>query len=643
MAASSVADRDESVRAPLSGSTLNYTLAGTDESQSVLDETQLRSEGPTASDTPAPSSSGGNTHVVFLFAIANCAMWAAQTVAFWQVGINMPNSPIFSSWFSYFPYLIILPPLFFWERRNNRLLGIPPVKAEHQRKAHLCYLLIGFMMALCLTSEFVAAPHVPGFDQALLQTVVPLPMTAVIVFFMLGRRFTKWELIGSAIVMAASALRFFDPSGASSSGTVAQGSSLVFWLAFFSAGVVVGCVYGAIWEAAFEWYGSSPIELLWWSMLYSALFHAIAVWATYQAGIEQPFDGLRCFFEIEPLPDGCRRGAWLPVSIYIVTGILQEIMQVYFVSYDGAYTLMIADALGLPVAALVLSSRGIFGTDAESLSVFSIVSLVLIVVGIIAYKFDDLREAWNAPPPETSTAGADDELAAMDSAAPSRGSRNMATRAGSFNDPSGRVGTHTMGDEFRFILAARASFTPARSQVGRLIRHQRHVDAEAERMWRSTRRSSWDWERYRDEDSSSGSVAEAADGDDYGSMHGSDTSSIGIGGSAETTSRSAFDSRELQKARDESFADAIAARLRDLFSFGSDAQHKSPRFAAVRLPNRSGLDSPAMQAEADAAGASLSSAASSAAVPLLNAMHQDESNLGRINGDSGAEQRAMRR
>jgi hypothetical protein len=44
-----------------------------------------------------------------LLTTSNCIMWTINSISFWQVGIKMPNYPIFANWIGIVPYLFIIP------------------------------------------------------------------------------------------------------------------------------------------------------------------------------------------------------------------------------------------------------------------------------------------------------------------------------------------------------------------------------------------------------------------------------------------------------------------------------------------------------------------------------------------------------
>jgi hypothetical protein len=134
----------------------------------------------------------------------NIVLWVANSVTFWTVGQRLPDYPYFVTWFTTTPYLILIPYLLlkrFWESEQQEA-PVGPLW-----KLHLVYFAYGALSALDAIFETVANPYLTGVVETVVTTALPLPVTGLLAWWFLKQSFGRWEIIGSVVVLLASALQ----------------------------------------------------------------------------------------------------------------------------------------------------------------------------------------------------------------------------------------------------------------------------------------------------------------------------------------------------------------------------------------------------------------------------------------------------
>ena len=87
----------------------------------------------------------------------------------------------------------------------------------------------------------------------------------------------------------------------------------------------------------------------------------------------------------------CEKNAWISLTVYSLSSLFSDLIQIYLVFNDSAFFLIIADALTVPLISITFSFS-IFGKDAESIKWPTILALIFIVIGMLIYKFDEIKE-----------------------------------------------------------------------------------------------------------------------------------------------------------------------------------------------------------------------------------------------------------
>lgn len=115
-------------------------------------------------------------------------------------------------------------------------------------------------------------------------------------------------------------------------------------------------------------------------------------------------DGALCLFAGENSittgahPDDCT-WAWTMVLGYIAANIAYNIVILLVIKYGSAALLYVASAVVLPLANIAFTLDFIMGNQAQNLSVYDIVGLVVILIGLLIYR----STSEEAPPTATTS------------------------------------------------------------------------------------------------------------------------------------------------------------------------------------------------------------------------------------------------
>lgn len=306
---------------------------------------------------------------IIILTTVNCLVWTLNSISFWQLGVKMPGYPIFANWMTFLPYILFIP-LLAWKR-----VKLP-------RRVQL--LLVGYTLLSIGDSvlEILADSNTGGVVQAICSTAIPIPFIVLLTWIVFKRRPTVFEMIGSAIVMAGSGLTIF--------ADAAVGMYVNWWIVVYILGLVLGCIYTIIWEYIFINYPDTEVvHIMGWTTLYSLPLYFLTIFVYGANAWQNQSNGFECFVGHNPLPPDCSPNAWIPLVIYSLSSVASDIVQLYFVKSDSAFFLIIADTLTTPLSSIIMSSSALFGESAEPITWHTIVSCVLIVIGILVYKLGE--------------------------------------------------------------------------------------------------------------------------------------------------------------------------------------------------------------------------------------------------------------
>lgn len=303
-----------------------------------------------------------------LLTIANCIVWTINSLSFWQVGIYMPNYPIFANWIGIVPYLFTIPLICFG--------FVSPLK-EHRK--HIMFIVCALLSTTDSVFEILADPHTGGVVQAICSAAIPIPLTGLLTWLVFSRRPKIFEIIGSSVVILAASLMIFESTGL----------YVDWWITAFIAGLCAGSASSIVWEYLFIEHRVPVSQLIAWTTLYSIPFYFLSIFVDGSNVWNSERSGFQCLFGILPLPNGCLYWAWIPVTVYAISSLISDIIQMHFVKQDSAYFLIIVDTLTTPLTSIIMSFHFLFGNSAEPITWYSIVSCILVVLGILIYKLGE--------------------------------------------------------------------------------------------------------------------------------------------------------------------------------------------------------------------------------------------------------------
>eukprot|EP00300_Choanocystis_sp_HF-7_P024303 c25728_g1_i1.p1 GENE.c25728_g1_i1~~c25728_g1_i1.p1 ORF type:complete len:428 (-),score=99.49 c25728_g1_i1:123-1310(-) len=333
-----------------------------------------------------------SVRTIALLCLLNAVMWAANSISFWELGQRMEGFPLFCNWFTTLPYIVLLGPICFVRRRTRRDSFTPT-----PLMLHACYFAYAFFSVSDTVLELLSDSHLGGALQAVISAAVPMPLTGMLAYKFLNQKFGKWELAGSALVLSGTAIQVANSSGV-------QFDSF-WWILVYTAGLMLGCGYGIVWQYAFEKLGARPLDMLAWGTVYSVGFDFAATFLVLVPGLvpggtghqtspvgvfKHQMDGMRCVFELSPLPEHCKPGAGLWLAVYALSSMAADVVSAFLVAGDSAFFLIIADAFATPTTAALFSAKWLLGKDARPFMWYSGVAAGLTVLGMMVYKRNEV-------------------------------------------------------------------------------------------------------------------------------------------------------------------------------------------------------------------------------------------------------------
>lgn len=346
---------------------------------------------------------------LMLLCVATVASGVANNVTFVLMGNAMPLYAAFLLYFTSAIYTIIYFIMLGYRYYSKSQLGdadkarmYKPGKGRSV--AWYYFLTVVFVTMNGAFSQF-ADPHVNGALQSLINQMT-LPLTAIGARLFLGSRFTNLEVTGACIVMVGSVVPILPPlfenrAKQSSSGTEMD---TPFWVIMFLMSDLPSAVTNVLQEKLLSPIGgieADEIHMLshtnLWTVPAYMLCALLAMLPKFGTSLSlsqvwsQQTDAFLCFAGKTPLPPGCQPHAWFPVIAFCLSFVLYFYLVAIVTAKESAAFQCIVNTLVVPVSAITFSFKAIVGAQAhQSLDQAMIVGIVLIPVGILIYKGDDL-------------------------------------------------------------------------------------------------------------------------------------------------------------------------------------------------------------------------------------------------------------
>ena len=133
------------------------------------------------------------------------------------------------------------------------------------------------------------------------------------------------------------------------------------------------------------------------------------------------WDGAKCFLGFNSLPTDNCEGASSAVIGYLIANIIYNVVILAMIKYGSAALLYVASALILPLADICFTQSWIMGPYAQPLTIFDVIGLVVIILGLVIYRFlggketaDDLEETDDGKVVRVGDDGEEEEVEVED-------------------------------------------------------------------------------------------------------------------------------------------------------------------------------------------------------------------------------------
>jgi len=315
-----------------------------------------------------------------------------------------------------FPSFVYLPIYFIWlalDKRHKKKklqqlyeklstseedIELPKTSPLKGLKLHLHFLGLGFVGGLVDTFITFANPFVSADLQAII-TQMGLPLTIILVRLFGVEKFNLTKIVGGTVVLAGTLIGVIPPM-------IVNGgpAGSVTWIIIFILATVPQAIYNVWLEVLFQRYDIDLIELVAWSNFYESVLCVLAL----PLSLVKPFgnepsfkhliigqiETVKCIFgKDESL--GCTNTTWFYFFLYLLFVILYLYTESKVIEKESATFQVICSTLFTPATAIFFSIRQFAGSNTEDLSWNIITALVVIIIGMIIYKFSDIKK----PPP----------------------------------------------------------------------------------------------------------------------------------------------------------------------------------------------------------------------------------------------------
>jgi len=267
------------------------------------------------------------------------------------------------------------------------------------------FAIMGLFDGISGTLMVLGGVHTSGTMQVLLSQAV-IPLTIAFSVAMLGKKFHILQHMGATIIVVGIVLA--NELKGSQSGDAAD--SPVFNAIFFLA-IVPSALSSVFKEVAFKGFdGDLDVNVLqFWVALFQCLanFAAMPIYTLRVLGPQRValsdmstliLGGTRCLFFLEDqvkldcgMPgekacDHCEF-AWIPVVIYLAFNVTYNVYTMLVIKHGSAALSFLVATMRMPLASIAFSSSLIMGDQAVQPGLGDLVSLIVIIVGLLTYRY----------------------------------------------------------------------------------------------------------------------------------------------------------------------------------------------------------------------------------------------------------------
>ena len=316
-----------------------------------------------------------------------------------SLGVAMPQYPFWVFWTTAIIFLAVFAVVL-----AGFQLFTTQITRSMRSVSHMKWATIGFLTAINGACLLFAGPHIPGQEQALLgPTVVIVPMCMIASYLYLGQRYSYGQMFGVFVILAGIVVALLPKltgKGQSSSGP--KGS--IWWDLLWTLGSSPSAFMAVYEEKAFAEQPIHMAHLMAWSTLYQLITifvvgAPLSIIPGFGNSAPRDFwshqsDAFLCFATGKN-PSSCPEcDCSLAVSfvmLFTLNYILTNYAQLGVVKYGNATFSFIVATVVTPLSFFAFSSPFLTGGNTEELHSLAIVALVVLVVGVVIYRYFDVQ------------------------------------------------------------------------------------------------------------------------------------------------------------------------------------------------------------------------------------------------------------
>lgn len=270
-------------------------------------------------------------------------------------------------------------------------------------------LIMGALDAVCGYFVVIGGIETSGPMQQLLNQAI-IPVTMIGAFFILKERYSLIQIGGSGLIVVGVVVSLL-PSllGKQNSGNV------FFWNMFYLCQVIPFAASNVYKDIAFKSVDMDVWYLQFWDVFWQSVFGTLLFpintilpapatvhWSEIGGNMKNGTLCLAGHDLLTPETSACSltatqhcddcHSAWLILAIYMAINVAYNVFILLVIKYGSATILSIAQTIRLPLTNICFSFKFIMGKDAIKFKGASVYGLLVILVGLIAYRAGSLAK-----------------------------------------------------------------------------------------------------------------------------------------------------------------------------------------------------------------------------------------------------------
>jgi len=268
--------------------------------------------------------------------------------------------------------------------------------SKEQRQIPLYkFAIMGTLDCLASMLQSFAVNYIPSGALIILLSQSAIPISMIISKFMLKIKYELQHFIGAGIVFAGIAVvlvpQFLEPESNDDTNTQSKGT-VIFWCFMMILSCVPMTLSSVYKEKALGEQDIDVVYLNGWVAVFQFMVAVLLFWPSAIASqlslSELPnnlLDGWKCYTGHSSLPDDTCGDAPIYVNIYLAFNVAYNILIIMILKYGSSNILWLAMTLMVPLGFIAFSLP--FMPFPVPIQVWSIVGLVVILTGLIVYRF----------------------------------------------------------------------------------------------------------------------------------------------------------------------------------------------------------------------------------------------------------------